>query len=589
MLLELRIGNLALAEDVVLRPGPGLPVLTGETGAGKSLIAGALILLAGGKSERGLIRRGEDLAWVEAVCDLSERSDLRDEVQRLGLPIGADGLLVLRRELRREGRGRVVINGTLSSLAVLEVLGADLFSIQSQHQQQELVTVGFARGLLDAALQLGGMRDAVGRALAAFRTAEQDLAAREREVALAEEQLETWRYQHAELEAAALRPDEEVELAEAIAVKRHARALQEAAGAALERLDTGRVPAREALGAAIAALRPHADRSTRLATALEQLQAASELTADAAAELERFLDGFQVDPRGLDELEARKALYEDLRRKYRADVAGLLAMCAKLRERLDRQTEAADDLGRLRDAYEAARDCLAAACHDLHEARVRGSARVAAKAEDLIRPLSLPGLDLTFQVSLRQDPDGPVTIGGSRCRVLEHGVDDVRILVRTNPGEDPGEVAAIASGGEASRIHLGLTMLRRGERRPLLRLFDEVDAGLGMDSATSVALLLRELARDAQAVCITHLPTVSVYGRDHWLVRKATEDGRTTVSLEALTGESRVLEVARQLGGEGWRRGDAAAQTAYARELLAAAGTDTREPPSGRARARRES
>ncbi|HOX26336.1 MAG TPA: AAA family ATPase [Candidatus Krumholzibacteria bacterium] len=584
MLLELRIGNLALAEDLVLRPGAGLTVLTGETGAGKSLIAGAIALLTGGKAERGLIRRGEDLAFVEAVCDLDAREDLRAEVARLGLRLGDDGLLVLRRELRREGRGRVLVNGMLASVAVLEELGRRFFAIQSQHQQQELATGEFARELLDAVLGLRQQREMVAQALADFRSAQQDLAGREREVAAASEQLEMWRYQHGELVAAALRPLEEEELAESLAVKRHSRALQEAASLACDRLATGAAPAREALGAAIAALQPHAERSTRLASALDQLRAAAELTADAATELGRFLDGFQIDPRSLDELEERKALYEDLRRKYRCDVDSLIALRDKLAERLGRQDLAAEDLARLRDAYEAQRLRLTAACRDLHDVRARGAARVSAAAEDLIRPLAMPQLDLTVTVDLRRDPDGPITIAGEPCSVAPHGANDVRILVRTNPGENQGEVGAIASGGESSRIYLGLLMLRRADRRPLLRVFDEVDAGLGMDAATPVARLLRELARDAQALCVTHLPTVTVYGQDHWRVAKSVHGGRTTVDLERLEGEKRVAEIARQLGGEGWRRGDAAAQTTYARELLAAA--DGAPAPAARRTAR---
>jgi DNA repair protein RecN (Recombination protein N) len=263
MLLELRIGNLALAEDVVLRPGPGLTVLTGETGAGKSLIAGALALLAGDRGDRGLVRHGEDAAWVEAVCDLSGRPDLRDEATRLGLRLVDDGLLVLRRELRREGRGRVLINGELSSLAVLERLGAALLAIQSQRQQQELRAAGFAREVLDTVLDLAAERAAVAAALAAYQAAVAELTRRRQEHELAQQQLEIWRYQFAELDRADLDPDEEAALSEAIAIKRDAQGLQTAAAGALAGLQDGPAPARETLGAAISALGAHAARSTR--------------------------------------------------------------------------------------------------------------------------------------------------------------------------------------------------------------------------------------------------------------------------------------------------------------------------------------
>ena len=572
MLLELRLGNLALAEDVVLRPGAGLTVLTGETGAGKSLVAGALGLLTGGKGDRQLIRKGENLAWVEAVCDLGERPDLLERARELGLPLAADGLLVLRRELKRDGRGRVLINGDVSSQAILERLGGLLFAIQSQNQQRELATTGFARDLLDAVLELQPLRHEVKSALADHLSAAGALQIRRQEMELAAEQQEIWRYQHDELAGAGLHESEEQELAEAIAVKGHARAIQEAAGEARERLDGGPAPARESLGAAVAALSPHADKSPRLAAALEQLQTAADLTADATSELERFLDGFRVDPRGLDELQERKALYEELRRKYRRNVPELTALRDDLAERLVRQDQALDDLAELQQAQEATQAALEQVCLALHDARVEGSARVATAAEAAIRPLALPDLDVVFAVEPRADEAGSVTLRDIRCRVSAHGADTVRLLVRTNPGEDLGEAAAIASGGETARIHLGLTLLRQSGSGPLLRLFDEVDAGLGMDAATGVALLLRRLAESCQALVITHLPTVSVHGDQHWRVAKQIAHGRTSVSLVLLSNSERVAEVARQLGGEGWSEGDAAAQTAYARELLVAAG-----------------
>ncbi len=587
MLLELRIGNMALAEDVVLKPGPGLTVLTGETGAGKSLVAGALALLAGGRADRGIIRRGEDTAWVEAVCDLDARPDLVERVRDLGVPLVGDDLLVLRRELHREGRSRVLINGNLSSQAVLERLGTLLFVIQSQNQHRELATTGFARDLLDAVLGLGGLRSQVAGALKEYEQAAKLLAERKQEAGLAAEQLDMWRYQRDELTRASLDENEEQELVEAIGIKRHARALQDAAATAREHLDHGPAPARETLGAALAALESHADKSPRLTDALQQLQAAADLLADASTELDRFLDAFEVDPRGLDELEERKALYEELRRKYRRDVPALLTLATQLTDRLERQDQALDDLDQLENAVTDRRDDLVEACRELHEARIEGAPRFAAAAEEAIRPLALPDLDVVLQVDPDLDAAGALEVAGARCHVAAHGADRVRLLVRTNPGEALGEAGTIASGGETARIFLGLSILARSAPAPLLRLFDEVDAGLGMDSATPVALLLRRLAADGQALCITHLPTVSVHADHHWRVSKQVDDGRTTVDLQPLDGDERVEEVARQLGGEGWRRDDTAAQAAYARELLeAAAGAvkgRSRAPAKGRA------
>lgn len=572
MLLELRIGNLALAEEVVLRPGPGLSVLTGETGAGKSLIAGALSLLAGAKAERHLVRSGEEEAWVEAVCDLSDRPDLIQSLRRLGVAPGPDGLLMLRRELRREGRGRVLIDGRLSSLAVLEAAGGLLFAVQSQDQKRELAGPGFAREFLDDVLGLQPAREAVAEALGLHRELERQLARRREEHALAAEQFDLWRYQRDELRAAGLREGEEEELAEAIAVKRHAQAMLDAAGAARQTLDGGDGAARDQIGRALSTLGPVARRSRRLQEAHDRLEVAADAVAEAASELERFLDGADDDHRGLDELEERKALYEELRRKYRADVPALLTLSETLDERLRRHTAADHDLAGLAAAVQEATARLTAACLALRAARVAGAPRVSLAAGESIRPLALPQLEVLLTVSPARDPGGDLELDGQRCRVAAHGADDVCLLVRPNPGEAAGEAAAMASGGEAARIHLGLTVLRQHRHRPLIWLFDEVDAGLGMDAATPVARLLCDLAHQDQALCITHLPTVAAHGAQHWQVTKRVSGGRTVIGLQELDGPARVAELARQLGGEGWRHGDDAAQTRYARELLAAAG-----------------
>ncbi|MBD3221377.1 hypothetical protein GF314_09045 [bacterium] len=571
MLRELRIANLALAEDVVLRPGPGLTALTGETGAGKSLVAGALSVLIDARVDRGLVRQGADVAWVEALCDLDGRPDLLAVARELGIHPGPDHLLMLRREIRSEGRGRVLIDGQPSSLAVLQSLASRLFSIQSQDQKRELTEPDFARALLDEVLDHGPLLEALDVARERFDAAREALTVRRQEMALAAEQLDMWRYQHDELAAASLRAGEEEELSEAIAVKRHAQAMLEAANQALEWLETGQAPAREALGAAQSALAAHTERSARLDAAHEHLAAAADLAADAASEIGRFVDGFGADPRDLEDLEARKALYEDLRRKYRRDVPGLIALAGELAARIDRHADGAGDLAALEGDLATARAELTGACSALHEARAAGAARVTAAAEATIRPLALPELDVMIDVDLQEAADGEVELAGRRCRVGARGCDRVRLRLRTNPGEAAGEAAAIASGGEAARVHLGLTVLRQRAQRPLLWLFDEVDAGLGMDAATPVALLLRELARGVPVICITHLPTVAVHAAEHWRVSKQVEDGRTAVRLVRLADEARVEEIARQLGGEGWRRGDAAAQSRYARELLEAA------------------
>ncbi|MFO7609199.1 MAG: hypothetical protein R6X35_08375 [Candidatus Krumholzibacteriia bacterium] len=571
MLRQLRVVNVALAADLAVTFGDGLTVLTGETGAGKSLIAGALALLTGGRAEKDLIRAGEELAFVEGVFDLDGRPEALAAAATAGLRVAEDGVLVLRRELRREGRGRVLINGLVSSLALLEEIGGRLIAVQSQDQQRRLGLPSFAADFLDGALGLEPLRQELAAALAAWRDLETDLAERRREEEFARQQLDMWTWQHRELQQAALDAAEEADLAERIAVGRGARGLVEAAGAALQHLTEGQPNAGQMLGEAARRLERVAGTSARLDETLRQILDAQAAAEDAARGLERFLDGIQVDPARLDELEERKALYEELRRKYRHDVPGLLALQEDLAGRIARQEGAAADLVGLEARTAAARDEVARLCLELRRRRRDGAPAVAARATATIGPLSLPDLELAFRVEpdpAGEDRDGAagLELAGQRCRAGSRGADRVVLEARTNRGEAAGDVARIASGGERSRIYLGLVALGLGDGERPVQLFDEVDAGLGLEGAVPVAALLHDLAARGQVLCITHMPTVAARGRHHLKVSKRAGGDRTAVAVERLDGAGRLQEVARLLGGEG--AGDRARQLAYAAELL---------------------
>jgi DNA repair protein RecN (Recombination protein N) len=571
VLLELRIGNLALVEDLVLRPADGLTVLTGETGAGKSLIAGAMSLLCGGKADKGLIREGEDLTYVEGVFELLEPAEI-ERARRAGIRIGEDGILVLRRELRREGRSRVLVNGLISSLGVLEVLGPGLLSVQSQDQAREIADPGFARDLLDGLLALAGERARIASGLESFRQLQRELTAREEEERLAGEQLDLWRFQHDELAAAGLDEDEEGRLVEDLALLRNANALTEAVAGAREALADSEDSIQQRLASCLGRLERFAADSPRIGAIVSALRDAEASVAEAGHDLVRFLDALDPDPARLDRLEERHALYQELQRKYRRTTPELIAWRDALALRIERQERAASDLTQLRAELARRREELAAAAADLRRSRLAGADRIAAEACRVIRPLALPELELRFEISPRLDPAGEIEVAGRRCQVTAEGADRVLLMVRTNPGEREGPVGSIVSGGERSRIHLGLSALREEDGGGPLLLFDEIDAGLGMDTVRPVARLLLELARSRQVICITHLPNMAAHGRQHWQVRKEVRSGRTALEVRTLDGDQRVLEIARLLGGEGWADGDRDAQRTYALELLGAAG-----------------
>jgi len=568
MLREIRIGNLALVDDLVLSLEMGLTMLTGETGAGKSLIAGALSLLTGGKADRQLIRKGEEMAFVEGVFDL-EQEESRDQAAALGIRLGSDGVLVLRRELRREGRGRVLINGLVSSLSLLEQIGGELLAIQSQDQQRLLCLSSFPGDFLDTVLDNGAERERVATALDKYREIQIQYEVRLREEEFARQQLDMWRYQVKEIGDAGLMPGEEETLAEILTLGRNSRALLEAAGTARQALTEGQVNARQLLGSAEGVLAPLATESSRLQSILELVRDAGAAVSEAAGDLERFLDGVDVDPARLDELEARKSLYEDLRRKYDRTVDGLIELHEILSDRIARQEEAASDLEHLATTLDDVRRELAAAAEALRDNRLRGAGKVAARAVETIRPLALPDLELEFLIEPDLDEGSRVQIADQPCRITAKGADRIRMLVRTNRGEGLGEVGRIASGGEKSRIFLGLSVLQRRGKRPPLQLYDEIDAGLGLDNSVPVAELLARLAVDSQVICITHLPTIAARGDNHLKVEKFVTGGRTVLQVVTIPGEARVEEIARLLGGrKTGTKGKTDKQVAYARQLL---------------------
>jgi DNA repair protein RecN (Recombination protein N) len=575
MLIELRIHQLGLVDELLLPVPSGLTVLTGETGAGKSMIAGAIALLTGDPVPKDLVRGGEDLAWVEGVFDLAERPATRDRLNRMGVHLAEDGMLVLRREIRRNGRNRVLINGLTSSLAMLAQVGPCLLSVQSQDQQRELGRPAFVRDLLDELAGCTDARTAMSSAYDTWRVAEQELAERHREADAYREQLDLWIYQRDELAAAALDVDEEPGLVEALALKRHAVELQESATVALQALVGGDADTRTFLGRALQALTRTEGKSARLDEGLALLRDADAAMSEAASAMERFLDAIDHDPGTLDDLEERKALYEELRRKYRRDVPDLLTYQSLLEDRIARQESAASDLEDLRTRRDEAQSVLTAAAAALRLLRHKGTGGVSRLAEELIRPLALPDLELQFSVSPRLDAESPHTIDGESCDIRGDGADEVDLLVRPNRGERAGLVTDIASGGEKSRIHLGLSAMRREQTEPPLQLFDEIDAGLGMDKARPVANLLRRLAADGQVICITHLAAMAVHGSAHWQAVKRIDGGRTLLHVSTLNGDERVDEVARLLGeGDATKLPGNDARLSYAQDLLREAGED---------------
>ncbi len=557
MLLELRVENLLLIERGDLRLGPGLNVLTGETGAGKTVLAHALDLLLGGKARPGIVRPGAAEAYVEGAFELT--AAMRDALGER-LPDGAEEL-VLARRVSAEGRTRAYLNGRAATAADLGEIGGGLIAFYGQHEHRKLTLASAQLEILDDACGPDqrarrvefAARWAQARALAAEAEALRDLAgAREREADLLAFEL-------AEIEAAAPVAGEDDELAAERGRLRHLDALRAAAASGAEAIapESGGPGAGTLLAEAARVLDGASGIDPPLDALGDRLRALHLEADDLGADLRAYAADVDAAPGRLEEVEDRLAELERLKRKHGGTVAAVLAHAQACRARhaeLDGADEAlADANGRLA-AAEAQLDALAA---ELHHARAAAAPALANAVRERLAELAMA--DAAFEVVLAPRDRGPT------------GDDAVELRIAPNPGVPAGPLREVGSGGELSRVMLALTSVaaEAGGRRAdaELLVFDEIDAGVGGRTARAVGQRLRALAEGRQVLCITHLPTVAALADRHFRVDKDSGAGTARTTVAALHGDAVVAELVRMLGADD---GDDAARR-HAAELLQAA------------------
>lgn len=526
--------DLALVSELRLDLSPGLTVLTGETGAGKSMLVDALLAVTGGRVAAGLVREGADRAYVEAAF-----TGVRDED------------LVLAREIAA-GRSPARIDGRTVPVSSLAETGADLVAIHGQGDQLRLAQPSVQRDVLDGYGAHDALRERCASAhakLTALRRERASLGGDPRE---RERRAELLAHEVQEIRAAKLRPNEQEELDADLMVARSAEKLRESARAAHDLLAGDRSSARDRLALAERELRRASELDERLTTYLDRLTAAVEEADALAAELRRYAEGIDADPKRLADLEARSDLLYDLRRKYGDDVAAIHAHADRAASELEALRRGETRLAELDDEETAARSALANAAKALHVARAKAGASLAIAVERQLKDLALE----RCKFSVRLEDREPDASGG----------DDVRFLIAPNPGEPPKPIDEIASGGELSRIMLALeVVLAANDRTPVL-VFDEVDAGVGGRVGETLGRALWSLARHHQVMVVSHLPQVAAYADQHVSVRKEVRKGRTHVVAANLAERDSVDELAAMLGAGGAR-----SLAAGAKELRASA------------------
>jgi DNA repair protein RecN (Recombination protein N) len=549
-LIELAVTNLAVIEGVRISLAPGFVVVTGETGAGKSLVVDALALALGARGTSDLVRTGAGGLRVEAIFSDVPRDpeDPLDELVDLN-----DGMLIVSREVSADGRSLARVNDRTVTVGALAAFGARLAEIHGQHEHQRLFAAERQRSLLDRFGGHEGLLEAVTEAWHAWRA----LVAQAEELVMDPRELQRrtdlLRYQVAEITAARLQPDEEVALVARLKAVQNLEAVIRAAGDAVRILqrDGG---ALDGLRAALGQLEAAAGHDQRFEALAERGRSVVADATELGRDIVSLGEQLNVDPATRTSMEERLGLIYDLKRKYGESIDAIKAFgetAAAELERLENQDALRDQLRR---DEELARAALNAAASALHAARGAAATALAQRVNAELPPLGLPGDAFSIEVT-------PIEVG-------PNGSDYVEFRFAPNPGEPPRPMARIASGGEASRLSLALkVVLATADETPVL-IFDEVDAGIGGRNAGALGERLRALAEYHQVICVTHLPQVAAHAGLHVHVGKRVEEGRTFTEARVLDPAGRADELAAMLAGEGGP--DEARATAEA--LLRAAG-----------------
>ena len=552
MLIELRIRDYAVIHDLTLELGPGLSVLSGETGAGKSIIVGALSLLLGERASSDRVRTGAKRAMVEAVFDVSDYPKLKAQLNDLGIE-AEDGLLILRREVASAGRNRAWINESPTTARTVGEVGRSLVDLHGQHEHQNLLKKDTQRSILDAFGEAEKDASVVAeefRALSGLEAQLKELRQHRRELA---SRVDFLRFQIGELDEANVQPGEDEALAEESgrlenseellgeATRIHGE-LYSAEGAITERIS--------GLAQALARLK---DWDSSLEGPHKELQEVYHTLTEVGRELGDYVGTVRHDPGRLEEVRTRLDLLHSLKRKYGPTSDDVIEARDRVRAELDELEDGRWDEDTLAADVERVRGSLASAADSLSKKRQEAATRLEQEVEALLPELGLPAG--TFKVQLE-----------AFAEVRSHGAESVEFLVSVNAGFPPTALARVASGGELSRIMLALkAILAQVDEVPTM-VFDEIDAGIGGQVASLVAAKLKDVARYHQVFVVTHLPQLASRARNHLLVEKSDGEGLAAADVKGLTGEARVREIARMLGG------DPESETSqdHARELLAA-------------------
>lgn len=549
MLVTLSIRNLAVVEEVDVVFHPGFHVLSGETGAGKSIIIDALGLIAGGRSSADLIRYGCDKAEMEALFEMEPTHPVWNTLEQLGIHCEPEEHLVIRRELNTQGKSTSRINGQLVNLTMLREVGEKLINIHGQHEHQSLLRAESHLGLLDTygSEVIGPVKAKYQERYSKFIAAEKELRALQESSQRAYQLLDMYRFQLEEIAAASLTRGEDELLGEERVKLSHSEKMMDSVVGAYELLSGQK--GLEAVSLALSRIEDISGYDSKgLQPIVEQLQSAFYQLEDATFQLRDYRERIEFNPGRLEEVEQRLNLISGLRRKYGDSVELILNYYEQISHETDQLENKDERLEKLRSERDKLLVLVMESAEELSKVRKQCAEELAAQVESELKDLQMERTSLRVQIVPAEDPKG-IEWNGRRIRFSRQGADSAEFLISPNPGEPLRPLGKIASGGELSRIMLAMkSIFARHDRIPVL-IFDEVDTGVSGRAAQSIAEKLHRLSSTCQVFSITHLPQVACMADHQYLIEKHVYDGRTMTQVESLSQEGRVKELARMLGG----------------------------------------
>lgn len=549
MLVELSIRNLAVIEHVHLTFANGFHVLTGETGAGKSIIIDALSLLAGSRGSSDLVRYGCEKAEIEGMFEMEDKHPVWAVMQRLGIHFDHNEPIVIRREINAQGKSVSRINGQLVNLTMLREAGEWLVNIHGQHEHQSLLKVEQHVEWLDL---YGG--EGIDQALADYREIFERYTAalKERNRLLENSQqalqmIDLYRYQADEISAAGLKVDEEESLMEEKRKLANAEKLFEAVSEAYESV-FGNGMGLDLIGKAVNRMEESTQFDRDLQPLLEQIRSAYYQLEDAAFQLRDRQEEVEFNPERLERIEQRLDVISSLKRKYGSTIEVILEHLAHIQKELDLTEHKDERLKHLEAALQRDFQIVIDRAFTLSNLRKEAAKRLSAQIEQELRDLQMERTRFQAHIERKENPGG-WDVDGTSVKFAEHGWDQVEFLISANPGEPLRPLHKIASGGELSRIMLALKTIFAGLDQIPVLIFDEVDTGVSGRAAQAIAEKLSNLSGSCQVFSITHLPQVACMADAHYVIQKEIDGERTYTRVKNLDQQGRIEELARMLGG----------------------------------------